>query len=239
MKKLKNDFSVMESILAFSIHENKNRMGKLLHYVGQLVEDIALTDEQKKSFQKIQYQVNEISSSLTDMLFQYKYQLKSDASLETAQCHLASFFEDTFARHELTREIYGFEMTYDSDDEVYGFFNEFVLSHLLDTCIYNAIQAGARKIHFKAVIEGVFLRIQIEDNGPGFPAFFEEERLGDVTSDSVINDNEAKPEVQKTGLGLSLLKTLIQAHKNKEVAGFARFSRSVKLGGAEINLFLP
>ena len=253
MKKSKGDASVIESILAACVHENKNRIGKLSHYMDQLTETISLSLEQKDYLSRIQDEMARISASLTDMLLQYKYFDYQGHAIEVSYHELIDFFEELLARHTLTQEVYRVTIQLDYNQALGGFFNEFILAHLIDTCIHNSVQAGATKLLIRAEQQDGFLCLSLHDNGSGFDEHFienfkilSEASVGLKDSDESEEQDETTSwqqegamSVKKTGLGLKLLKTLMDAHQNQQRKGSMTLGRSADLGGAQVNLFLP
>jgi light-regulated signal transduction histidine kinase (bacteriophytochrome) len=250
MKKSKSDVSVIESILAACVHENKNRIGKLSHYMDQLTETISLSLEQKDYLSRIQDEMARISASLTDMLLQYKYFDYQGHAIEVSYHELVDFFEELIARHTLTQEVYHVTIQLDYDQALGGFFNEFILAHLIDTCIHNSVQAGATKLLMRAEQQDGFLCLSLHDNGAGFDEHFIENfkifseasvepKESEESDETSSWQQEGAMSVKKTGLGLRLLKTLTEAHQNQQRKGSMTLGRSADLGGAQVNLFLP
>jgi K+-sensing histidine kinase KdpD len=103
---------------------------------------------------------------------------------------------------------------------------------LMEQVIYNLIQNSVRytlpgsTIRFGADYNDGFLMIKVEDNGPGFPP----EMLGRVFDKFFRVDNSRTGGL---GLGLSIVKGLVDAHKGTVKA------ENLKTGGAGFTVSIP
>jgi two-component system sensor histidine kinase KdpD len=103
---------------------------------------------------------------------------------------------------------------------------------LMEQVIYNLIRNScqhspvASSIRFASCYEEGFLKIETEDNGPGFPP----ELLDKVFIKFFRVDNSRAGGL---GLGLSIVKGLVEAHK-----GTVRVE-NIKTGGAKFTITIP
>ena len=228
---MSND-DIKGELLAASIHEIKNRFGLMFSELDGLFADSQFTDSQQQTVQLIKSESQFIGNELVRILASYK-SLSDDFFVNIDQQFAIEFLEEVVARHSYTVAAHKLEITLDCDDDVSGFFDTGVLSIILDTCIYNSIKAGAKKIHLSAQEDDHYLFIIIDDDGPGFPNDMLE---GDFSQGSI------SVESQSTGLGLFFANKLIQSHKEGERSGSIELSNNTSdqpLKGAKITLSIP
>lgn len=112
--------------------------------------------------------------------------------------------------------------------ELFG--DEVRVHQILVSLLKNAQRYGGGKILIVAKREGDWRVLEVHDNGPGIPARYE----SIVWSRFQRGENELNAELPGSGLGLSMVRSLAEAHR-----GSATYRRSEKLGGACIEVRLP
>lgn len=103
------------------------------------------------------------------------------------------------------------------------------LHQVLVNLLVNAMEAveesppGVREVHVRTRADGGGAEIAVMDSGPGLPPGREEE----------VFDSFFTTKVEGMGMGLSIVRTIIEAHGGRVSAGAA------SLGGAEFGVWLP
>jgi two-component system sensor histidine kinase KdpD len=105
----------------------------------------------------------------------------------------------------------------------FGLMEQVIYNLILNSCQHSP---AASSIRFESCYEEGFLKIEIEDNGPGFPP----ELLTKVFNKFFRVDNSRAGGL---GLGLSIVKGLVEAHK-----GTVRVENK-NAGGAKFTITIP
>ncbi|MAR90544.1 MAG: hypothetical protein CML06_06650 [Pseudomonadales bacterium] len=219
-----------DRLLAASIHEIKNRFGLVFSQLDQLLADLPLSDAHGQQAEQIKSEAQFIGSELVRVLVSYKT-LESEDLVNQGQQFVVDFLEEKVARHANTARAHQLSLDFDCDEELDAFFDAGIVNIVLDTAIYNAVKEGAKRILLSAdLTDDYYLRLQIHDDGPGFPAAMlaAEPAPGAVNSDS-----------QSTGLGLYFARRLISQHREGDKQGRLELGASDRLSGACVSLFLP
>lgn len=104
------------------------------------------------------------------------------------------------------------------------------LRRAIENLIGNAVRYGSR-VELDAAAGPGYLRISVEDNGPGIPARQRDEATRPFTRlDPSRNQNKG----QSVGLGLSIAADIARAH-----GGQLRLGDSLRLGGLRADIVLP
>jgi signal transduction histidine kinase len=228
-----NNPQLADQLLAASIHEIKNRFGLVFSQLDQLLAALPLDANLAQNAECIKSEAQFIGSELVRVLASYKT-LEGNNQINQNQQFLVDFLEEKVARHANTVRANGLSLEYDCDEELDGFFDAGIVNVVLDTAIYNAVKEGAKTIVLSADELNGYLRIQIHDDGPGFPqAMLDADfAAGEVTG-------QLKTDGQSTGLGLYFAKRLIGQHHEADRQGRVELGKSDRLSGACVSLFLP
>ncbi|HCB39511.1 MAG: hypothetical protein CSH49_16245 [Alcanivorax sp.] len=224
-----------DQLLAASIHEIKNRFGLMFSQLDQLLAALPLDDTLSHNAQQIKSEAEFIGAELVRVLASYKT-LEGENIVNADQQFLVDFLEEKVARHANTVRAHDLNLAYDCDEELDGFFDAGIVNIVLDTAIYNAVQEGAKTILLTADqdSEGHALRIQIHDDGPGFPA-----AMLETDAAAGTGQGRVKADGQSTGLGLYFARRLISQHQEADQAGYVELGASDRLTGACVSLVLP
>lgn len=216
------------TLFAASIHEIKNRFGLLLNQLEVVLADTQLAATQQDAVAHIRHDAQFIGSELVRVLSVFKA-ASGQMNASVDQQILEDFLEEVVARHATTSHATGCQITFDCDSDLTGFFDVGIVSVVVDTCVYNAIKAGAKNVCLRAETGEGFLQIHVDDNGPGFP---------DEMLHGTITAGKLKVDEGSTGLGLYFANTLLAHHKEGERVGGIRLGKSPE-GGARVTLLLP
>ncbi|MEM7384444.1 MAG: ATP-binding protein [Verrucomicrobiota bacterium] len=219
-----------DQLLAASIHEIKNRFGLMFSQLDQLLAALPLDETTSHNAEQIKSEAEFIGAELVRVLASYKT-LEGDNLVNQDQQFLLDFLEEKVARHANTVRAHHLNLDFDCDEELDGFFDAGIVNIVLDTAIYNAVKEGAKTILLSAdMVDDFFLRIQIHDDGPGFPA---------ALLNADIVQSGVKADGQSTGLGLYFAQRLIGQHTEGDKVGRVELGASDRLTGACVSLFLP
>ncbi|CBL43652.1 Sensor histidine kinase [gamma proteobacterium HdN1] len=224
-------------LFAASIHELKNRFGLLLVNLEALLPQLTLAPEQQGAVASIRHDAQYIGDELVRLLTVFKAaggQLRANID----QYALEDLLEEVVARHATTARATGCMIGFECDSELVGFLDEGIIRVVLDTCIYNAVKAGAHQITLRAVESQDGLRIDVDDDGPGFP---EEMRLrynASIDCGSLAPARSVNPAENTTGLGLYFANSLLAQICEQEACGRLLLGVSPE-GGAQASLLIP
>jgi signal transduction histidine kinase len=216
-------------LLAGALHEIKNRFGTLYNQLDQLIAHLP-ENFARQQVNLIKAEADFISNELIRVLAGYKT-LNEQLTADVDQVFIDEFLNDIRVRHAHAQAAYELKLEVNCDEDTCGFFDRNLLTVVFDTLIYNAIQAGARRIRLSASdADPRWLNLLIEDDGPGFPDDFAQG--GWQTHPGQLHGSH-------TGLGLYVANRLIAAHAEGDWCGQMELGRSPKLKGAAVTLKLP
>lgn len=223
-----------EQLLAASIHEIKNRFGLMFSQLDELLGALSLGPDQMQLAELLKSEGQFIGSELVRVLASYKSLTREQdrAAVSPDQHYLLDVLEEKVARHASTARAHQLQLEFECDDDLDGFFDAGLLSIVLDTAIYNAVQAGARHILLCAQQKADHLRIDIHDNGPGFPDSF-------LETQPQVQQVHPLPSQSSTGLGLYFARRLMAEQGEADRCGSLIVGVSDRLGGACLSLILP
>ncbi|MCG8315688.1 MAG: HAMP domain-containing histidine kinase [Pseudomonadales bacterium] len=225
----KSENELFGALLAATIHEVKNRFGLLYNDLDALLTQLPTTDQQQSQVESIKSEAQFIGSELVRVLATYK-SMSGSFSAVVDQQFAIEFLEETLARHGFTFRSNQIEAELDCDEETSGYFDLNIATIVMDTLLYNAVKAGAKKILLSADEDSQFLYLYLHDNGPGFP---EDMLTGQISQSKLSVDK------QSTGLGLFFAQQLLASHQEDDRQGGLSLGKSEVLGGAKVTLSLP
>lgn len=216
------------TLFAASIHEIKNRFGLLLAQLEGLLGELNTTPDQQNTVAHVRHDAQFIGSELVRVLSVFK-SASGQMHASVDQQFPEDFLEEVVARHATTTHATGCAIRYECDSDLTAFFDAGIVTVVMDTCIYNAVKAGAKQIVLRAGQTEGFLALYVDDNGPGFP----DEMLSEAISPGKIKASEGS-----TGLGLYFANELLASHQDGDRQGGIRLDKSPD-GGARVTLLLP
>jgi signal transduction histidine kinase len=107
--------------------------------------------------------------------------------------------------------------------------DRYLVESALTNALHNALRYAARRIQLSAREEDGYLVLQIEDDGPGFPATVLEQGAAPLPNGAGGS----------TGLGLYFSRTAAAAHQRQGRQGLVKIENGGALGGAVFALWLP
>lgn len=220
------------TLLAASVHDMKNAVGELLSQADALAET---HPQDSPQVQQIRNQAEQLNRYLLHLLALYKL----DSGLyprcpET--CFLDELLEDVLAAHKAAASARGLQLVSEdlaADIESWELDRELVTA-ALSTLVYNAVVHGHGKVQLSVAAHQEGLLFSIEDDGQGFAA--EESGL--------LRELEQLRSVNfvtgSSGFGLYFAEQVARFHQDEQGRrGLLTLGRSVSLGGACVELWLP
>ena len=229
MKTAVNKGLDLPTLMSISIHDIKNDINHLISKVEKIEQTHIGNNEQKQNLSGIKEDAIKVNNQLVQLLALYKADegLLLPAIDQHGVIELLEEKQNQYKSYCLSHQQ---KINILCDEELYAFFDEGLISSVLDSAIDNALRYASHTLCLRAEQVEEFCVIHVEDDGPGFP----EEMLASPTSMQHINH-----ETSNTGLGLHFAKEVLAQHKNKALNGKIRLQQSKHLGGACFSLFIP
>ncbi len=228
------------ALLASSVHDMKNSVGLVMHLVEQLRAGQPSGDEQ---FGQLSFEASRLNNYLIQLMTLYKLEQDQYRSQHSEQ-YLDEFIEDLLMMSRPALDSRGISTEIDVDPELCWEFDVSLVNGTLGSVLTNLLRYADRRIRISARSwrpdcsdsgsdDGAhrYLRLQIEDDGPGFP----ESMLGRLDRIPMGVDFVSG----STGFGLYFARQVAQLHRRDQYQGFVELSNGGPLGGACFQLCLP
>lgn len=208
-----------DSLVAAFVHDLKNQLQSLVCQQDSLISNLS-SDDQKK-LAPVLRQTNKIKEDTLRLMSLFRLEQQEHFAMDDA------WPKDTVndAIESCMLQFPNLIIENHVGVEAQGFYNEQLIQLALVTLITNSAQADAKHIQILCEEdEKQSLNIVVHDDGPGF----DQEIL-----DGLIDTTKE----EGTGLGLSFVEMICQAHKSAGLQGKLTISNSK--AGAMATLFLP
>lgn len=201
-------------MIRMASHDLKNPLGRVIGY-AEMVEELAADGEGgptlQKYIQRIVQAADEMNTIITEML-DLEY-IRTHAVKKTPQ-DMVNIARNVIDRHltDMEEHRHTFNSTTAADlPAVSGDFNQLVqaLSNLLGNAIKYTPDGG--QIDMRLYAQNGTVRVEVSDNGYGIPQKAQDK----LFSEFYRAKTEQTRHIQGTGLGLSLVKSVIEAHEGK------------------------
>lgn len=220
------DFSM---VIASAVHDMKNSLGMLLNSLDELRHEHADSLGDSQGLNTLQYEAERVHSDLIQLLGIYRL------GEQTLSAHIEEHFVPEFLTNHLARHqplLTGHGIQYDVvADDLNGFFDDDLLTGVLNNTINNAIRYTRDRIRLTADERDGFLVIGVEDNGAGYPEHMQKD--GPVSFKSLDFNSGS------TSLGLFFASSVAQLHRNGDKKGFIRIHNGGELNGGVFEIWLP
>lgn len=223
------DFS---TILAISIHDTKNALGMVLNSLDGLLDPA--TGECRcdaSHVARLQYEARRVNDNLVQLLTLYR----ADNGLyqpRIGSCLVYEMLEDYYLANKPMMDHHGVSCDIDCAEDLAWALDQAMVAAVLENVITNTVRYTRDHIRIAAGNNDDWLLLDVEDNGPGFPAAM----LGRRT---VTEDAPLDPKAGRTGLGLYFCSIIAQMHDSGERHGYIELSNDGSLGGGRFRLALP
>lgn len=220
------DFSM---VLASAVHDMKNSLGMLLNSLDELRQDQDSTVGDSRKFNTLQYEAERMHNDLVQLLGIYRLG-ENNLSAHIEEHFVPDFLSEHMARHMPLLNGLGIELEVNSDD-INGFFDEDLLTGVLNNTINNALRYTKSKISLSATENDGYLVISVEDNGAGYPENMQHTGSPDFKS---LDFNTGS-----TSLGLFFASSVACLHSEGDRTGSIHLHNNGTLGGGVFEIWLP
>lgn len=220
------DFSM---VIASAVHDMKNSLGMLLNSLDELRQDCAEHSSVANRVNTLQYEAERLHSDLVQLLGIYRLG-QENLSAHAEEHFVPDFLSQHLARHTPLLEGQGIKYSIEADD-INGFFDDDLLTGVLNNTINNAIRYTRSKIRLTATEKDGFLVIGVEDDGAGYPEHMQ--RAGSLSFKSLDFNSGS------TSLGLFFASSVAKLHKDEEREGSIKLHNGGEFGGGVFEIWLP
>ncbi|WP_372964115.1 sensor histidine kinase [Marinobacter sp.] len=220
------DFSM---VLASSVHDMKNSLGMLLNTLDELRVENEGAFANSKKFNQLQYEAERMHNDLVQLLGIYRLG-EENLSAHIDEHFIPDFLTTHLARHIPLLEGLGIEFSVEAE-EINGFFDEDLLTGVLNNTINNAIRYTKSKIRLTGREQDGYLVIGVEDDGAGYP---ESMRHNVANTPSTLDFKNGS-----TSLGLYFASSVAKLHTEGDRTGSISLHNGGYLNGGVFEIWLP
>lgn len=198
---------LQKELIANISHDLRTPLTMITGY-GEVMRDLP-GENTPENIQIIIDEATRLSSLVNDLLDLSKLQSGAIQPQKTRFC-LTDSITNIFARYAKLKEQDGYNIIFESNENVYVYADELKISQVIYNLVNNSINyAGTDKtVIVKQVIIDKKVRIEVIDHGEGIPA----DKLEYIWDRYYKVDKEHKRGVIGSGLGLSIVKSILDAH---------------------------
>lgn len=220
------DFSM---VLASAVHDMKNSLGMLLNSLDELRGEHEQSLAGSDKFNMLQYEAERMHNDLVQLLGIYRLG-ENNLSAHIDEHFVPDFLEEHLARHIPLLQGLGLKYSIAADD-INGFFDEDLLTGVLNNTINNAIRYTKSQIRLIAREEDGYLVLGVEDDGQGYPESMQ--HTGTLSFKSLDFNTGS------TSLGLFFASSVASLHSEGERTGSIKLHNGGSLGGGVFEIWLP
>lgn len=222
------DFS---TVLASSVHDMKNSLCLLIQSIESL--RMKFSEEQEEEAQElaqIHYEASRLNSNLLQMLALYRAR-KDALPINIEEWFLDDLIDELLTQNEIYISNKHLNIKVDIEDELSWYFDNDLVSNLLNDIFVNAMRYCKKHIHIKAYKTNEGLEVVICDDGQGYP------------EDMLVSSNTVPKEIDlttsRTGLGIYFAELIASSHSQDEKVGKICLENGGSLNGSVFRLVLP
>ncbi|BCS43631.1 histidine kinase [Pseudomonas amygdali pv. tabaci str. ATCC 11528] len=222
------DFSM---VIASTVHDMKNSLATLTQAHSEWLAKLSGQQRDMPEQGVIDYEFANLNGMLVQLLGLYKLGV-NQLPLRPDYHELDDFIEAQLAHHQDVLASRGIAARYEIDDmSPLGFFDRELVGSVVGNIIVNAIGFAREQIVISIGEEGGQLKITLNDDGPGYPAYLIERQTEYVQG---INQGSGS-----TGLGLYFAAHIARLHVRNGMRGRIEIANGGVLGGAMFSIYLP
>ncbi|MCJ2370925.1 ATP-binding protein [Pseudomonas sp. RGM 3321] len=222
------DFSM---VIASTVHDMKNSLATLTQAHSEWLAKLSGQQRDTPEHGVIDYEFANLNGMLVQLLGLYKLGV-NQLPLRPDYHELDDFIEAQLAHHQDVLASRGIAARYEIDDmSPLGFFDRELVGSVVGNIIVNAIGFAREQIVISVGEEGGQLKITLNDDGPGYPAYLIERQTEYVQG---INQGSGS-----TGLGLYFAAHIARLHVRNGMRGRIEIANGGVLGGAMFSIYLP
>ena len=220
------DFSM---VLASAVHDMKNSLGMLLNSLDELRNDREESLGESSRFNTLQYEAERMHNDLVQLLGIYRLG-ENNLSAHIEEHFVPAFLSEHLARHTPLLEGLGIHYSVDAED-INGFFDDDLLTGVLNNTINNAIRYTKSRILLTACERDGYLVIGVEDDGEGYPE--------NMQHNGTLSFKSLDFRSGSTSLGLFFASSVAKLHSEGERTGSIRLRNGGRLDGGVFEIWLP
>ena len=200
--------ALRRELIANVSHDLRTPLTMITGY-GEVMRDLP-GENTPENIQIIIDEATRLSTLVNDLLDLSKIQSGAIQPEKTEFC-LTDSIKNIFTRYAKLKEQDGYNILFESDEDVYIFADELKISQVIYNLVNNAINyVGEDKtVIVTQKVNGKKVLIEVTDHGDGIPP----EKLEYIWDRYYKVDKEHKRGVIGTGLGLSIVKGILDSHK--------------------------
>ncbi|SEQ02163.1 Histidine kinase-, DNA gyrase B-, and HSP90-like ATPase [Ectothiorhodospira magna] len=226
----KLDFS---TVLAISIHDMKNSLNLLLGSLDDLLEaeqQRPCVDSERLAL--LRYEVRRVNDTLIQLLALYR-SVKGIYQPQFMPVSVHDLLESYWLNNKALMDYRRVECIVECDPDLVWTLDRYLVNSLLENVVNNTVRYTRQRIHMSARMDGHWLVIRVDDDGPGFPKAM----LG---RQALREGARLDPQQGRTGLGLYFCALVADLHAGDDGgSGFVELSNGGELGGGCFTLRLP
>lgn len=221
------DFS---TVLAASVHDMKNSLCLLIQSIETLSLKFDGQQEEAQELAQIHYEASRLNSNLLQMLALYRAR-KDALPINIEEWYLDDLIDDLIAKNDIYITNKQLEVDIDIEPELAWYFDNDLISNLLNDIFVNAMRYCKKHIHICAKRTEQGLEVEINDDGQGYP----ESML--ISSNNVPKDIDLT--MSRTGLGIYFAELIASSHQQDGKVGSISLNNGGSLNGSVFRLVLP
>ena len=225
---LEPDFSL---IIASAVHDMKNSLGMLLHSVDSMCDELPEEWRNKPNVATVQYEAERVNSYLVQLLGLYRLQNKL-LTLHVDEYYLDDLLDEQAAHYTQMLNGKNVSLNISVEQNLAWYFDREIILGVLNNALNNASRYTKTRIEISAILEEKFLKIEIHDDGEGYP-----QRLLDATPGEIINNINFQ--TGSTSLGIYFAAMVTKLHTQGDRQGSIKLSNGGKFGGGVFTINLP
>lgn len=219
------------SVLASTVHDMKNSLCMLIQSTELIQQESELLSESARDeLARLNYEANRLNSNLLQLLSLYRLE-RNQLPVQIDEHYLNDITEEILLKNQYYAEQRKITITLQQSDNLCWFFDYDLVVNLLSDAVANALRYCNKQILINISTPNNTLRIEVHDDGPGFPDFMLNSDNLDMNTPDLANNH--------TGLGIFFAKLIASAHLNKGNRGTVKLSNDGALGGGVFCLTLP
>ncbi|WP_122677987.1 sensor histidine kinase [Pseudomonas viridiflava] len=222
------DFSM---VIASTVHDMKNSLATLTQAHSEWLAKLSVQQRDTPEHGVIEYEFANLNGMLVQLLGLYKLGV-NQLPLRPDYHELDDFIEAQLAHHQEVLASRGIVARVDiTDASPLGFFDRELVGSVVGNIIVNAIGFAREQLAISIAEQDGQLKITINDDGPGYPAYLIERQTDYVQG---INQGTGS-----TGLGLYFAAHIARLHVRNGIQGRIEIANGGVLGGATFSIYLP
>ena len=222
------DFSM---VIASTVHDMKNSLATLTQAHSEWLAKLSVQQRDTPEHGVIEYEFANLNGMLVQLLGLYKLGV-NQLPLRPDYHELDDFIEAQLAHHQEVLASRGIAARVDiTDASPLGFFDRELVGSVVGNIIVNAIGLAREQLAISIGAHDGQLKITINDDGPGYPAYLIERQTDYVQG---INQSTGS-----TGLGLYFAAHIARLHVRNGIQGRIEIANGGVLGGAMFSIYLP